>query len=85
MRTKNFSAKQLERLYFKLLFGASFSRMAADLRQFFTVRDRRRKSVLRSLLKYGMKISARHIADRLLHPFTNKPTIYSRKPAWYDL
>jgi len=84
MRTRHFSAKQLERLYFKLLFGAGFNRMAADLRQFFTVRDKRRKSVLRSLLKYGMKISARHIADRLLRPFSNKPTIYSRKPKWYD-
>ena len=84
MRTRHFTAKQLERLYFKLLFGASFSRMAADLRQFFTVRDKRRKSVLRSLMKYGMKISTRHVANRLLRPFGNKPTIFSRKPAWYD-
>ena len=84
MRTRNFSAKQLERLYFKLLFGAGFNRMSADLRQFFTVRDKRRKRVLRSLLRYGMKISSRHVADRLLRPFSNKPTIYSRKPAWYD-
>jgi anaerobic magnesium-protoporphyrin IX monomethyl ester cyclase len=84
MRTERFSAKQLEGLYFKLLFGAGFNRMAADLRQLFTVRDKRRKRVLRSLLKYGMKISARHAADRLLRPFSNKPTIYSRKPKWYD-
>ncbi|MHC4657062.1 MAG: B12-binding domain-containing radical SAM protein [Planctomycetota bacterium] len=84
MRTRRFSAKQLERLYFKLLFGASFNRMASDLRQFFTVRDKRRKSVLRSLLKYGMKISARHTATRLLRPFSNKPTTYSRKPKWYN-
>jgi anaerobic magnesium-protoporphyrin IX monomethyl ester cyclase len=84
MRTRRFSAKQLERLYFKLLFGASFNRIASDLRQFFTVRDKRHKRVLRSLLKYGMKISARHTANRLLRPFSNKPTIYSRKPKWYN-
>jgi hypothetical protein len=84
MRTRHFSAKQLERLYFKLRFGASFSRMTADLRQFFTIRDKRRKSVLWSLMKYGMKISTRHVANRLFRPFSNKPTIYSRKPAWYD-
>ena len=84
MRTRRFSAKQLEKLYFKLLFGASFNRMTADLRQLFTVHDRRRKRILRSLLKYGMKISARHVTNRLFRPMSNKPTLYSRKPAWYD-
>jgi len=52
MRTKRFSARQLENLYFKLLFKPNFDRMTADLRQLITIRNSRRKSVLKSLLKY---------------------------------
>lgn len=84
MRTRQFSAKELEKIYFKLLFGANLNRMAADLRQFLTVQDRRRRRVHKSLFKYGAQIAARAVAHKLRHPFSNKPTIYSRKPVWYD-
>lgn len=84
MRTRRFSVRQLERLYFRLLFKVNFDRMSSGLRQFFTVRDSRRKSVLKSLLKYGAQITIRYLIGRLQHPFNNKPTIYSRKPKWYD-
>jgi radical SAM superfamily enzyme YgiQ (UPF0313 family) len=84
LRTRHYSAKQLEKLYFKLLFGLSFGRIVSGMRQFFTVRDRRRRRVSMSLLKYGTQIATRHIANRLRHPFSGKPTIYSRRPIWYD-
>jgi anaerobic magnesium-protoporphyrin IX monomethyl ester cyclase len=84
MRTRCFSAKQLERLYFRLLYKVSFDRIACLLRKLFNVKDRRRKRVFKSLLKYGTQITARYIISRLRDPFGNKPTIYSRKPAWYD-
>jgi len=84
MRTKRFSAKQLEKLYFKLLFGISLDRIVEHLRRLFSVRDKRRKRVYRSLLKYGVRIAARYVVGRLRHPFSNKPTLFSRKPLWYD-
>jgi len=84
MRTRRFSARQLERLYFKLTFRIGLDRTAANLKKFFTVRDKRRRRVFKSLFKYGTQIAARYIANRLRHPFSNKPTIYSRKPIWYD-
>ena len=84
MRTRRFSARHLETLYFKLLYKVSFDRIVYLLREFFALRDRRRKRVFKSLCKYGLQITTRYIAGRLRHPFSNKPTIYSRKPKWYD-
>jgi len=84
MRTKRFSAKQLEKLYFKLMFGINISRIVAQIKWFLSIRDKRRKKVYRSLRKYGVQITARYVISRLRHPFSNKPTVYSRKPVWYD-
>jgi anaerobic magnesium-protoporphyrin IX monomethyl ester cyclase len=85
MRARRFSARQLEKLYFKLMFGINLDRIVYHLKQFATLRDKRRRKVSKSLLKYGRQIALRHIGSRLRGPFSNKPTIYSRKPAWYDL
>ncbi|MBL7152734.1 MAG: cobalamin-dependent protein [Phycisphaerae bacterium] len=84
MRTKRFSAKRLERLYFKLAFGISFSRIWDHLKWFLSIRDKRRRKVCRSLLKYGARIGVKYVLSRLRHPFGGKPTVYSRKPAWYE-
>ncbi len=85
MRTERFSAKQLEKLYFKLMFGINISRIVAHVKRFLSIRDKRRKRVYRSLLKHGVRITLRYVINRVRHPFSNKPTIYSRKPAWYDV
>ncbi len=84
MRTKEFSARQLEKLYFRLLFRMRLDRIVANLKQFFSIRDGRRRRVSKSLIKYGVQITMRYIANRLRHPFSNKLTVYSRKPVWYD-
>lgn len=84
MRTRRFSAKQLESLYFKLLFKPSVDRITCFMSKFFSLRDRRRRRVFKSLLKYGTQITGRYIINRLRHPFSDKLTIYSRKPKWYD-
>jgi anaerobic magnesium-protoporphyrin IX monomethyl ester cyclase len=84
VRTKHFSAKQLETLYFRLIFRVSLGRVIADLRHLFGIRDRRRRRVRRSLFKHGTQIAFRYVTGtwrRLLH---DKPTVYSRKPIWYD-
>lgn len=85
MRARRFSTRQLEKLYFKLMFGINSERIVYHLKQFATLRDKRRRKVSKSLLKYGRQIAMRHIGSRLRGPFSHKPTIYSRKPAWYDL
>jgi len=84
MRSKLFSAKQLDRLYFRLLLGVSIERIVNHLRRLFTVRDERHRRVYKALCKYGILIAVQHIASRVCHPFSQKPTIYSRKPIWYD-
>jgi len=84
MRTRRFSAKQLERLYFRLAFGISLGRIAYYSKYLLDKRSARRRRVARSLLRYGMQIAIRHIGSRLCHPFSRQPTVYSRKPAWYD-
>jgi radical SAM superfamily enzyme YgiQ (UPF0313 family) len=84
MRTSRFSASQLERLYFRLLCGVSFSRITDHLKRLFTVRDKRCRKVFKSLFRYGMQIAIRHLANRVRHPFSKRPTIYSRKPVWYN-
>ena len=85
MRTKRFSAKQLEKLYFRLLFRVRLDRLITNLKQFFAMRDGRRRKVLKSLFRYGTQIAMRYIACRLHHPFSGRPSVYSRKPLWYDL
>lgn len=84
MRTKRFSARQLEKLYFRLMFRISLERIIHHFKKLFSLQDKRRKRVFKSLFKYGAQIATRYIVDRLRHPFNNKPTVYSRKPIWYD-
>jgi len=84
MRTKRFSAKKLEKLYFKLAFRVSYDRFVYHLRQFLSLREERHRNVFRSLLKHGTKITKRYIANRVRHPFSSKPTIYSWRPLWYN-
>jgi hypothetical protein len=85
MRTKRFSAKELENLYFKLMFSINISRIVAHVRWFLGVKNKRCRRVHKSLLKYGIQITLKYVINRVCHPFSNRPMIYSRKPAWYDL
>jgi anaerobic magnesium-protoporphyrin IX monomethyl ester cyclase len=84
LRTRRFSPKQLERLYFRLLFSVSRDRLRAWVRRFFTVPAGRRRRVLRSLLQQGTRIALRYTATMVRHPGRRDPTVYSRKPGWYD-
>jgi len=83
MRTKRFSAKQLEKLYFKLAFRVSFDRFVHHFKQFLSLRNKRHRRVFKSLFKHGAKIAKKYLANRLLHPFGTKTTVYSRRPKWY--
>ncbi|MCU0917037.1 MAG: hypothetical protein MUC88_21110, partial [Planctomycetes bacterium] len=84
LRTQRYSPRQLERLYFRLLFFAGRERIAAWLRWCIAIRDRRRRRVLRSLLRQGVVLALRYLASSVRHPLRGDPTVYSRKPVWYD-
>jgi tRNA A37 methylthiotransferase MiaB len=84
MRTRLFSPRQLEGLYFRLMFRMSRQRVTYHLRRLFSRRDKRRRRVRRSLLKYGIRIAVTYILNKLRRPFSHKPTIYSRRPLWYN-
>jgi len=84
MRTRYFSTRQLEKFYFKLVFGADRHRIVHLLKRLLSVRDARRKRVFRSLLKYGLCIGTRYLWHKLRHPFSHLPATYSHKPAWYE-
>ena len=84
MRTRLFSARQLERLYFRLMFGMSRQRVCHHLRRLFSRPDKRRRRVSKSLFKYGTHIAIRYILGKLRRPLSNEPTIYSRRPVWYN-
>ncbi|MHC4474393.1 MAG: B12-binding domain-containing radical SAM protein [Planctomycetota bacterium] len=84
MRTRRFSARRLESLYFKLLFGGGLGRITDHVRQVLAMRDKRCKRVSRSLVMHGVRITSRYIAGRLRQPFSDKPTVYSRRPVWYE-
>jgi anaerobic magnesium-protoporphyrin IX monomethyl ester cyclase len=84
MRTRQFSAKQLERFYGRCVFGLNRDRFLSHLRRMARVRDPRRRRAYQSLRRYGLKIGTRYLWNRIRHPFSSQPTIFSRKPAWYD-
>jgi len=84
MRTRRFSARQLERFYTRCIFGVDRHRLLHHVRRMAQVSDPRRRQVYKSLFRYGMQIGTRYLWNRLRHPFSDRPTIFSRKPAWYD-
>jgi len=61
-----------------------YHRLLHHVRRMARVRDPRRRRVYRSLSRYGMHIGTRYLLNRLRHPFSNHPTLFSRRPAWYD-
>ncbi len=84
MRTRQFSAKQLERFYGRCVFGLNRDRLRSHVRRMARVRDPRRRRVYQSLFRYGLQIGTRYLWNRIRHPLSSQPTIFSRKPAWYD-
>jgi len=49
-----------------------------------TQRDRRKRRMHRALLGRGTTIAAKSLLRAVLRPNDPKPTLYSRKPSWYD-
>jgi anaerobic magnesium-protoporphyrin IX monomethyl ester cyclase len=83
-RTETLSLRDLESLYWRLMLSPDPRRLLRAARQLLAQRDRRKRRVHRALLGRGTTIAARSLVRAVLHPRSKQPTLYSRKPPWYD-
>lgn len=83
-RTDALSLRQLEGAYWKTMLGTDRRRIARALRQLLLERDRRKRRVNRALLGKGTTIAVKSLLRAVFRPGDKQPTLYSRKPPWYD-
>jgi len=83
-RTHSLSLRDLESIYWRIMFHPSPARLARTVRNLFTHPDSRKRRVHWALFQRGAGIALRSLARRLLHPLSQLPTLYSRRPSWYD-
>ena len=83
-RTDALSLRQLESAYWRIMLGPGRRRIARALRQLLLERDRRKRRVNRALLGRGTTIAVQSLLRAVFRPGDTQPTLYSRKPSWYD-
>ncbi len=83
-RTDRLGLRDLESVYWRLSVRPSWRRANLLLRQVLLERDRRKRRVGMALLWRGTTIAARSFLRALTRPGDRQPTLYSRKPSWYD-
>ena len=83
-RTDTLTLRDLENIYWKLMFRPDARRLGRSLKIFFTERNRRKRKVHLSLLRHGARIAAKSFTHRLFHPKNYQPTLHSRRPSWYN-
>lgn len=83
-RTDTLSLRQLESVYWRMMLSPRPRRLGRALR-LMTCGDRRKRRVSMALIQRGTIIAVRSLLRALLHPKDDRPTLYSRKPKWYDL
>jgi radical SAM superfamily enzyme YgiQ (UPF0313 family) len=84
MPTRALDLRQLESIYWRLMFRPSRRRLVTTGRQLLLERDRRKRRVTMALLARGTGIAVRSLLRRVVHPASKEPAVYSRKPSWYD-
>ncbi len=84
LRTRYFSARQLEWLYWWLLVRPSPSRLVSWVRTFKHSTEKRHRGLSLSLLRHGVGISIRAILNRLKDPWGKKAINYGIVPKWYN-
>jgi radical SAM superfamily enzyme YgiQ (UPF0313 family) len=83
--TDSLSLRQLESVYWRpVLSGMNFRWLSRAARNCLLEPNPRKRRLHRSFLKHGTAIAAKTITHRLTHPFSQEPTLHSRKPPWYD-
>jgi len=82
--TDALNLRQLESIYWRIMLSGDRRRIARGVRQLFAERDRRKRRVHLALLARGTKIAAKSLLRAVFNPGKTQPTLYSRKPSWYD-
>lgn len=83
-RTDTLSLRELEAMYWRLMFQPDRRRLDWMLRALLLERDRRKRRVHLALFAKGLSIAAQSLLRRLLRPGDDRPALYSRRPRWYD-
>ncbi len=82
--TERLGLRQLESVYWRVLLGMGRRRLGRALRQVLFERDPRKRRVHRALVGRGTRIALRSLARAVLRPGSRRPTLYSRRPPWYE-
>jgi hypothetical protein len=83
-RTDTLSLRDLESLYWRMMLVPEPQRLGRAMRMLLRERDRRKRRVYRALLGRGTLIAARSLLRAVFGPRDDQPTLYCRKPSWYD-
>jgi len=83
-RTDSLGLRELESVYWRIMLNPSRRRLGRAARQLLFERDRRKRRVSLALLSRGTTIAAKSLLRAVLKPGNGQPTLYSRKPSWYD-
>jgi len=82
--TDHLTRRELENFFSDLVMRCTHPKLRGIVdrgRKNHTPRNRR---VYRNLLGYGLRVGARQLVRRLLRGLVRGPSLYARKPAWYD-
>ncbi len=82
--TDTLDLRALESVYWRTMLTPSRLRWSRAFRNLFLQRDRRKRRVHLALLRRGTTIAARSLFRAACNPRDPNPTLYSRRPPWYD-
>ena len=82
-RTDSLSLRDIESVYWRLIFQPDRRRLQRTWRQLIQP-DRRKRRVQLALLAKGTRIAVSSLWRRIRHPHHHQPALYSRRPSWYD-
>ena len=82
--TETLDLRQLESIYWRIMLRGSRRRMTHAARWLLGERDARKRRVHTALLTRGVSIAAKSLLRAVLKPRKTQPTLYSRRPSWYD-
>lgn len=83
-RTDSLCLRELESLYWRLMFVTDLRWIVGALKGVIFERDPRRRRIQRALRGKSAQIAGQALARLLLHPLDPKPTLFSRRPPWYN-
>jgi anaerobic magnesium-protoporphyrin IX monomethyl ester cyclase len=82
--TDAMSLADLEALYWRLMLRPDLRRAGRWLRQTFFERDARKRRVHLAMLSRGTRIALESLLRATLGKRNGQPTLYSRRPSWYN-